>query len=168
MADFASADLLVLAKARYGDATLRNRMRGAQGDGGLADVELLAIADSVYARVVDAARRNVGWPFPAPYNETWPANLLQRALDLFNWRTISGLEGTSDSQRKVGEAAEAWFTKAELGGVSLGVGGPDTDSATAEPVAARARDGSSTIGQDDRENVLDQMSGFGWDRWGIR
>jgi hypothetical protein len=169
--------LLALAKARYGEAQLRDRMRGAAGNASAADAELLAIAASVVSRVKNAAVQ-VGWPLPGRwpadspnagelFADAWPENLLQNALDLFNWRTLSGLEGASDSQRHVGQSAERFFDAVEKGGSALGVGGP-TDTATPAPVAARNRAGDALIpGPADRSNVLDVFgkNSWGWDRF---
>jgi len=173
---------VTLAKARFGEAILRTRMRGAGGDPDAADLELVKIANGVISRVQDAAA-SVGWPLPGvwpagsvdddgttdlsgvAYKDVWPKNLLQNALDLFNWRTLSGQEGASDNQRKTGQAAEKWFTAVEMGGASIGVGGA-TDTATPAPISARDRCGKSLVaGVPDQENVLGAFRGFGWDRF---
>jgi len=162
---FDAAALLDLAKARYGEDILRNRMRGADGDGTFADAELLAIAESVISRVQSAAVAQVGWPFPSPYDETWPADLLQNALVLFNWRTLAGNEGSSENQTTAGKAAEAYFQKVQNGALSIGIGG-DRDTQTPELVSARSRSGANLTtdaGTCDRENVLDTFRGRGWD-----
>lgn len=165
MADFSAEDLVDLAKKRYGAAILRTRMRGAGGDATLADAELLAIATSVFSRVKVAASAQNSWPFSALYAEAWPENLLQNAMDLFNWRTLSGLDSASENQRLVGKAAEDYFQKVQSGAIPLGVGG-DRDTSTPTPVAARGRDGSSNLtGIPDRENTLDAFRGLGWDYW---
>jgi hypothetical protein len=183
MADFSASDLVTAAKARFGEATLRARIRGAAGDTVAADFELVRIANGVIARAIDAAVQ-IGWPLPGvwppgsldddgttdisgvPYSQIWPKNLLQHALDLFNWRTLSGLEGASDNQRKTGAAAEHFFEQVEMGATSIGVGGP-TDTATPEPLAARDRCGRTNLldGSQDKANVLDTFRGFGWDRF---
>lgn len=168
---FTATEFLTLAKARYGEAILRGRMRGAivPGDqnatNAAADTELEKIASGVISRVQAAATAQGGWPFPTPYDDTWPDNLLQNALDLFNWRTVSGLEGTADNFRTVGKMAESYFDQVQQGGISLGIGTPG-DKATPEFVNARNRDGSSNIsGICDTENALDAFRGLGWDRF---
>jgi hypothetical protein len=179
---FSANDFVDIAKSRFGEDVLRSRMRGARGDSGAADLELTRIAAGVIARVMDACVQ-VGWPIPGTwptgsfdedgtkldgqfYADVWPRNLLQNALDLFNWRTVSGLDGVSDNQRRVGVAAETYFNKVELGASSIGVGGA-TDTATPAPVAARSRSGGTNLadGSQDKQNVLEAFSGFGWDRF---
>ena len=181
MADFSSADLVTAAKTRFGESVLRNRMRGASGTTA-QDLELTKIAGGVIGRVRDAAVQ-VGWPLPGnwpagsvddddsdiggtPYSEIWPKNLLQKALDIFNWRTVSGLDATSESQRKVGLDAERWFDSVEAGGNSLGVGG-SADTARPVPVSARNRAGEALTTEcgETRENTLDTFRGFGWDQF---
>jgi len=184
---FAASDLVDIAKERFGESVLRERMRGASGVDqnaidAAADLELTKIATSVISRV-QAACVQVGWPLPGSwpagsvdydgstdisgtlYADRWPDNLLQVALDLFQWRTLSGNEGISDAMRQVGKAAEAFFVGVQSGAISLGIGGK-TDTATPEPVAARDRCGKSLVaGVPDRTNVLDTFRGFGWDRF---
>lgn len=163
MADFASDDLLALAVLRYRQDVLRNRMRGAEGNATAADLELQAIADAVFATVKASTMHfGIGWPMPAPYNESWPSQLLQRALELFNWKTLAGTEAVSPEQVRIGVAAEAYFGRLAQGGEPLGIGGPG-DAGERKAYAARDREGSSLIGQKDRRNVLE---GFdpAWDR----
>jgi len=110
MAEFTSADLLGYAKKRYLEDILRARMTGARGNAEFADVELTKIAESVVGRIRNAAQASVGWPVLVT------ANVLQRALELFNWRTQQGLEAVSIDQRKIGEAAEKFFDDLAEGG----------------------------------------------------
>src|ERR1700739_1119741 len=102
MADFTAADLLTRAQERYRISVLRARMRGAEGDQTAADAELLRIATAVYSRVSSACMVFVGWPLPGQwpagslddggndisgknYSEVWPFDLLENALQLFNY-----------------------------------------------------------------------------------
>lgn len=177
---FSSADLVTAAKARFGDAQLRSRMRGATSDAN-ANVELTKIAAAVIGRVQDAATPQVGWPLPGSWPEgsldddgvtnisgvlyanKWPKTLYQKALDLFNWWTVSGHEATSDNQRRVGKMAEDWFDSVETGGAGLGLAVLSEPSGPV-PIAARDRDGLSLLpGVPDQENVLDTFIGRAWD-----
>lgn len=170
MNDFSAEDLLEFAKSRYGEDVLRRRMLGAGGDVGNADEELLEIAQGVVDRVRIAAQQSVGWPFPGKdpdtdvaYRKVWPKNLFQRTLELFNWRTLDGQESISTDQRKIGEAAEAYFSGLASGSGSWGIFG-STDAGSPAPIAARNRDGSSNLGSvPDRRNLLDDLRGAGWD-----
>ena len=166
-----AAELVTAAKARFGEAVLRGRMRGAivPGDQAAtneaADAELEKIAAGVISRVQVAAASQGGWPFPEPYATTWPDNLLQNALDLFNWRSVSGLDGVADNFRTVGKMAESYFDQVQQGGISLGIGTAG-DAASPEFVNARNRDGSSNLsGIQDQDNALDSFRGLGWDRF---
>lgn len=183
---YSPTDFLERAFTRYNETVLRNRMRGAQGDADTADRELYRIAKSVFGRVQEACASSVGWPLPGTwpagstdddgttsiagtaYSERWPDNLLQRALDLFNWRTVAGLDEASDNQRKVGQDAEKWFTDLENGNVALGLAGDGaSENGTGEPVAARERNGDSNVtGACDKPNLLDDFRRGGWDRYG--
>lgn len=189
MAEFTAAAFLDAAKKRYGTDALRRRVRGAQQTEGstnaaLADVELLKIAASVIGRVQAAARASVGWPlqgtWPAgsldetltppandiggvAYSDRWPTELLQRALELFNWRTQAQLEQVSDHAMQIGRTAEKYFDQVESGGISLNLG-IDTDVGDPEPLAARDRSGAALRdGYTDRSNVLESLEGYGWD-----
>ncbi len=172
MSDFASADLLAYGKARYLETVLRNRMRGAAGDEDAADIELSKIAESVIARVRSAAQVSVGWPLPevdpdtsVAYRAAWPKNLLQHALELFNWRTLAGFEQVSPDQRKIGEAAEAYFDALADGSEAWGIA-TSGDTGVPLPVAARDRAGNANIaglGIYDRRNLFGELAGAGWD-----
>lgn len=177
---FKAEDFVDIAKDRYGEAVLRERMRGARGDTDKADGQLLTIANGVIARVQDAIVGSVGWPLPGTwpagsedddgtpiagtaYADIWPKNLLQKALDLFNWRTVSGLDEASENQRRVGKMAEDYFDGVESGANGIGIL-TTTDLTTAAPIAARNRDGSSNVaGVPDQENILDIFTGLSWD-----
>jgi len=178
---FSPSDFLDRAFTRYGEQVLRDRMRGANGDPDTADRELYRIAKSVFGRVQAACTPSIGWPLPGvwpagsleddgttsiageAYADRWPDNLLQNALDLFNWRTVAGLDAASDNQRQVGKLAEAYFAAVETGSLTVGIGG-DTDVSEPLPAVARNRDGSSNVsGVPDRENTLDIFSGSAWD-----
>jgi len=170
LSDFTASALLALAKARYGEQILRNRMAGAGGDGTKADAELLTIAEGVVSRVQAAAQTSVGWPLPGadpdsetPWREAWPKNLLQQALVLFDWRTRAGFEAVSIDQRKIGETAEAYFVALGAQEQDWGLQGP-TDVEGPQIRIARQRDGSSTITRiPDGRNTLDAFKGGGWD-----
>ena len=175
---FTAEAFLAIAEERYGQAVLRDRMRGGSTTQE-KDTELLRVAFSVLGRVQVAASASCGWPLPGvwpsgsvdaadndisglAYSDIWPADLLQRALDLFNWRTLAGLEQASDNQRRVGQAAEKYFDSLENGSLSLGLGVP-ADEKSGTPIAARNRDGSSNVsGVCDQENVLDTFRGRAW------
>jgi hypothetical protein len=183
MAAFSAAALVTKAKSRYGAAVLEGRMRGAGGNATNADIELGAIAGSVISRVAAACLPSVGWPLPGTwpagsladdgitsiagtaYTDIWPENLLQMALDLFNWRTVSGLDSASSNQRAVGQMAEKFFTDLEMGAIALGIGGASDVTASDLPLTARNRDGSSNdSNSSDTENLLDGVfSGRAWD-----
>ncbi len=156
MAEFAAADLLTQAKLRYKEAILRNRMRGA-ADATAADAELTKIAESVIGRVRSAAQASVGWPVLVT------ANVLQRAMELFNWRTLNGQEVVSQDQRRVGESAEAYFNRLEDGSEAWGIES-SADVSPSKPIAARSRDGSALISSlSDRRNIYDELKDGGWD-----
>jgi hypothetical protein len=166
---YGASDLLEAAKSRFDETVLRNRMRGALSSIDDADSELLEIAESVVSRVQAAVTASIGWPLPGTsedgvaFAEAWPADLLQRALDLFNWRTLSGLETVADQQLRIGMAAEKYFDMVQAGSVGLGLG-VSVDLSPPSPLAARTRDGSSNIGTvSDRVNALDSLTGRGWD-----
>jgi hypothetical protein len=175
---FDAAALLELAETRFGAAILLERMRGPSGSDEKA-LELRKIVRGVIGRIQAAAAPNVGWPLPGnwptgstdendqdisgqAYADAWPPDLLQHALDLVNWRSMSGLDATSDNSRKVGLAAEEFFNRVEKGGIGLGLM-VSTEPGTPTIFAARSRDGASLIGDDDRENLLDKISGRSWD-----
>lgn len=178
---FSSADLVTAAKARFGDAALRERMRGAT-DSTTQNVELRKIAAGVISRIESAARGSgIGWPLPGSWPEgsvaadgttdvsgelyanLWPGDLLQNALDLFNWRTLSGWESVSDAQRRVGKAAEDFFSEVESGGAGFGLAVIEEPSSPM-PLAARNRDGTSNLAEvPDQENTLDTFAGRAWD-----
>lgn len=170
MADFSPEGLLAAAKARYKEQVLRDRMTGAGGNGPLADAQLLEIARSVLARVKAVAQMSVGWPLPGvdpdtsiAYRVTWPKNVLQKALELFAWRTFAGFEGISMDQRKVGEAAEAFFKGLISGAEAWGIAS-DSDVGSPAPASARDRQGKALIaGIPDRSNALDVLAGPVWD-----
>jgi hypothetical protein len=157
MAEFTGSDLLTYAKARYLQQVLRDRIAGAAGDNTLADLELLKIAESVVGRVRSAAQISVGWPVVVT------ANVLQHALELFNWRTLQGREAIAADQRKIGEAAEKFFDDLGQGAEAWGVESAADVGTPPAPVAARARDGSALIGTiSDRPNLFEELSGPGW------
>lgn len=175
---FEAQDLVDIAKRRFGETKLRERMRS--DDASDADDQLLRIAQSVLSRVQAAASTSVGWPFPGtwpdgsfdgvgedisnePYTDVWPENLLQNALDLFQWRTVAGLEQATDNQRRVGVAAEAYFVAVGSGEIGLGLAST-TEAGSPGFLAARNRDGSSNIGSvPDQDNALDIFTGESWD-----
>lgn len=167
MADFGAAGLLEQANQRFGQPQLRLRMRGALTSTVLADAELLDIAASVVSRAQVAAAASVGWPLPGqndanvPYREAWPSDFLQRALDLFKYRTGAGLEEMSDHERRMGTAAEKYFDEVQKGVIGVGIGGA-TDVGPASPSMARERDGRSNIyGVPDQENSFEVLEWFG-------
>jgi hypothetical protein len=141
-------------------------MRGALTDTGLADAELLDIAASVVGRARAAAAASVGWPLPGMddegnlYREKWPADFLQRALDLFKYRTGAGLEEMSEHERRMGTAAERYFDEVQKGVIGVGIGGA-TDVGPASPASARNRDGSSNVlGVPDQVNSFEALNWF--------
>jgi len=180
MSDFSAPNLLAAAKARYGEKKLQERIRGAVGDATKADTELTRIAQSVISRARAALQKSGRWPIIGTwpdgskdaagtdisgerYAEIWPPNLLENALELFNWRTLTGLEQTSTQQQKVGAAAEKFFSDIDSGDMPLGIGG-DFDVVAPAPFAARNRDGSSNVpGIPNVDNLLDTFAGGGWD-----
>jgi hypothetical protein len=193
VADYDAEDLLSDAKKRFGADVLENRMRGQVGDANAAEVELGKIASSVVARARSACMgAGIGWPLPGfwpadpggvdaeapdpsqadaatdsvagkPYREVWPQDLLQHALELFNWRTQSGLDRIPDQALRVGQLAEKFFDKLEAGNVSIGTGTPG-DIVDSPVLIARNRDGTSNIaGIPDRRTMLDTFTGWGWD-----
>src|SRR6185503_5384523 len=148
MAEFTAVDLLAFAKVRYGEAVLRTRMRGTAGDPVAADAELTKISESVVGRIRSAAQSSVGWPVLVT------ANVLQRALELFNWRTLAGYEQVSSTQRDIGRAAEKFFDDLAEGEEAWGVAG-STDTSSPHPLAARDRDGNALLGSvSDRRNLF--------------
>ncbi|MDQ5870604.1 MAG: hypothetical protein M3547_00140 [Acidobacteriota bacterium] len=164
--DFGAEELLEQAQERFGKNQLRLRMRGAPTES-LADDELLDIAESVVGRAQVAAAASVGWPLPGqptggpPYREKWPADFLQRALDLFKYRTGAGLEEMSEHERRMGTAAERYFDEVQKGVVGVGIGGT-TDVGPASPSMARERGGRSNVsGVPDQENSFDVLEWFG-------
>jgi hypothetical protein len=178
---FSAADLIAAAEARFGAAALRLRVNGAND--AEKDLELAKVAGSVISRVQAAAQVAGSWPltgtWPAgsvdpadgttdisgtPYSDIWPPDLLQRALDLFDWRTYSTLEVVPDSKVTLGKQAEQYFLNVARGVDSLGIGAP-ADRAPSVPLSTRARDGSTLMGDGsaDRRNVLDEFRGPGWD-----
>ena len=167
MADFGATGLLEQAKQRFGENQLQLRMRGALTDDTLANAELLEIADSVVGRARVAAAASVGWPLPGqdaggtPYREKWPTDFLQRALDLFKYRTGAGLEEMSDHERRMGTAAEKYFDEVQKGVIGVGIGGA-TDVGPASPTSARDRSGKSNVaGVPDQENSFEVLEWFG-------
>jgi len=158
MAEFTSANLLEYAKARYGEAVLRQAIQGAGGDTGLADIELQKIAESVIGRVRSAAQASgVGWPVVVT------ANVLQRALELFRWRTLAGYELVSTDLRKTGEAAERYFDDLAESAEAWGIDST-ADVGPAIPLAARDRAGDALISSiENRRNLLDELKDGGWD-----
>jgi len=158
MSEFTGSDLLDYAKKRYLEQVLRDRMRGAAGDTAKADIELLKIAESVVGRVRSAAQISVGWPVLVT------ANVLQHALELFNWRTFQGLDSIGVDQRKIGEAAEKFFDDLGQGAEAWGIESVADVGTPPTPAAARARDGSALIDTlSDRRNLFGELSGAGWD-----
>jgi hypothetical protein len=177
---FTPQQLVAAAKTRYGASILQGRMRGAAGNSTAADAELVKIANGVISRIIAACAPSVGWPLPGvwpagsvdddgvtnisgtPYTNIWPKNLLQVALDLFNWRTLSGLDEASSQQRLTGQAAEQFFQSVEEGTIGLGLS-VNTEVSPPEPFAARNRDGTSNVDDvPDREPVTDTFSGRAW------
>lgn len=180
MAEFSAGALLAIAKKRFGEDVLRNRMRGSVAAHDDQDRELRRIALSVLGRVEAAVTPSVGWPIPGswpsgtfdendddlfgiPYRDLWPYDLLQHALELFNWRTLSGMEEVSDQARRIGVAAERYFDELQKGIIGLGAVGI-LDVVGSETLVARNRDGSSNIGNvPGVQNTLDVFSYGGWD-----
>ena len=184
MADFSASDLYTAAVARYRQDVLRNRMRGAAGNSNDADKELLRLANATFSQVAAAASTFFGWPlsglWPAgsvdqdgssdisgkKYSEVWPFILFQKALELFNWKTLAGLENVSIAQQKVGASVEAWFSRLSQGGEPLGTG-TTFDVGERAPISARDRQGNlnfPNMGGQAQDNVLDVFWGIGWDR----
>lgn len=182
MLDFSAADLLVLAQARFGAATLEQRVAPG-GSSEEKDLELLKKAYSVVTRAQAALQGSVGWPLPGtwpagskdprdgttdisghPYSAIWPADLLEHAIGLLNWRTYDGTEQVSIDVRKIGEAHESYFQRLEQGAVGLGIGGK-TDTGIPLIAAARDRTGANLLSDQapDRTFAADTMTGIGWD-----
>jgi hypothetical protein len=172
MAAYTSADLLADGKERYDENELRVRIAfGRTLTEAASDAELLEIAQSVYARVRSAAQASVSWPLPGTdddgnaYADVWPRNVFQHALELFNWRTISGSLSVSEEQRRIGMAAEKFFDDLEKGLIGWGIGGI-TDLTVSPVLAARNRDGSSnlsSVSDRTRPTMLDAFRGGAWD-----
>lgn len=166
MPDFSAQNLVDAAKQRYGDTTLRRRMRGAHPneesiDTNAADAELVEIANSVLGTIEAAAHDSeTSWPLPSPYNETWPGELFQKALELFDYRTKSGLPKISEHALRLGMEAEKYFKGLASGEHTWNIGLTE-DIPKMEPVGSRERDGTSLVaGVSDRVNVLEDMHDF--------
>ena len=177
---FGAPELLAVAKKRFGEDILRSRMLGSAATASDQDRELTRIALSVVGRVQAAVTPSVGWPIPevwpvgsldengnnlggVAFKDRWPYDLLQHALELFNWRTLSGSQEVSEQQRRIGAMAERYFDELARGLISLGIGGM-LEVAGAEVLIARNRDGSSNIaGIPDTDPVLDTFHDFAWD-----
>lgn len=181
-------DIFDAAVLRYGAPQLRNRMRGAPDDGN-ADLELLKIAHSVFNRVQGAASQSIGWPLPGrwpdgsisptdgstdisdhTYDEIWPADLMERALQLFNGRTFTGMDQVPPEQMKVWKAAETWFDDFQSGAAPIGIISP-TAPRGLRAAATRDRSGRSNVpGVSDTTTIYEDrfgnaiFSGRGWDR----
>jgi hypothetical protein len=179
---FSAEDLLYAAKQRFGEEILRARV-APQGSEGDKETELLKIARSVVARVQGAAEQADSWPLPGrwpvdsvspidgttdisdvPFQYVWPDDLMQRALDLFDWRTYQGLEVIPQSKVSAGKEAEKYFFNVSRGIEALAVGGPGEPS-SGRPLVSRDRQGRTLIadGSYDRLNVLDSFRFHGWD-----
>lgn len=182
------ADLFDAAMLRYSQSVLRTRMRGAP-DAANQDIELKKIAATVFNRVAAAASVSIGWPLPGqwpvgslspldgvtdisgqPYTDFWPAELWERALQLFNFWTMAGMDNISSGQVKKGEQTERWFTDLERGGVPLLIGGR-TDAGPRRAFSSRDRSGRALVaGLRDTDTVYEDrsgnsiFSGQGWDR----
>ncbi len=182
MSDFSPQNLVEEAKRLYGEDTLRTRVYPDAPAPEDADRELLRIARTVVSRVAAAAGSGVGWPLPGvwpegsvniddvsiagkAYREIWPDDLLQRALELFNFRTYGGFEGdVAPKIRDEGAAAEKFFLNLAKGVIGLGLG-VDTDVSSARPISARDRQGRNLLGDGaaDMPRMLDTFNGRGWD-----
>ena len=146
----------------------------------LADVQLLQIAMSVLSRARAALQKSDRWPIQGtwpsgstdasgtdisnqPYTDIWPPNLHENALELFNWRTLSGSDQASSQQQRVGAAAEKYFEAIDSGDMPLGVGS-DLDVGPPLSFAARNRDGSSNVPSvPDKQTAMDSLIGGWWD-----
>lgn len=185
MADFSAADLLASAKLRYGERTLRSKIRGAEGptqdlSDDAADLELLKIARGVIGKVEVSLQGAGGWPIPgvwpagtvdesdAPiggtaYRELWPYDLKEKALALLWARCAQGEQMSLEEQRLL-SSVEKYFDRLEEGGVALGIGG-ETDVGAPLVKTVRDRSGHSNLsGLEDRVTIADTLGGIGWDR----
>ena len=178
---FEPNDLLEAAKSRFGDSILQNRV-APTGDSSDKEAELIKIAHSVYSRVRASLQANIGWPVPGKwplgsldydgstdisgqnFSDRWPDDLIQHALELFDWRTYAGAEAPPTEKRKLAELAEKYFQGLSDGTIGLGVG-TDTDTGPPDPIAARDRQGRSLLadGSPDRRTLMDDFIGGGWD-----
>jgi hypothetical protein len=176
---FGAAELFAAAQKRYDTLVLRQRVPGASD--AAKDLELVKIARGVVRRVEAAAQKSVGWPLPgvwptgstdpadnttdisgAAYADHWPEDLLQHALELFDFRCYAGFEAPPTEKRKLSEAAEKYFQLVQDGAMPLGLA-VDTESGGSVPFATRNRDGSSNLPEvPDMDNVLDTFRA-GWD-----
>lgn len=180
MSDFAAQDLVDAASKVFGEAQLRDRV-APRGDKTAKDRELLRIASSVVSAFAGAAGQSVGWPLPGlwpplsadadgndisgrPYREVWPANMLQKALEIFNARTYMALEVVPDQMRRTVTAVEKWLFDFARGSVALSIGG-DTDTSSPSPESTHDRQGHNLLadGAADHDLLLDQFRGLGWD-----
>jgi hypothetical protein len=188
VAAFDSQGLVAAAKKRYGEAFLREMIRGsrfaADDDAAddAADAELLEIARSVLDRAQTALQTEQGWPLPGkwpagakdaaggditgqPYADRWPFELFQKSLELFYYRVLAPGETISSNERDLGKAAEKYFDRLEEG-APLGIGGA-TDVSAPLVRTVRDRSGRSNVpGIEDRTALVDDMAGLGWDRHG--
>lgn len=179
---FSPADLLAAAEARFGQAVLRQRVAPG-GTASVKELELAKIARGVIARVQGAAEQADSWPLPGvwppgsvspadgttsiagqAYADIWPDDLMQRALDLFDYRAYGGLEAVPASKVTMGKAAEQYFFNVARGVEALTVGGSG-EPTSAHPTASRDRMGNSLVADTSmpRKNVLDTFIGPGWD-----
>lgn len=179
---FSAQRLLEFAYARFGEEALQQRVAAGK-EQSAKEMELLKIARSVISRVQGAAEQADSWPLPGdwpmdsvspidgetdisgiPFADMWPADLLQRALELFDWRTYQGLEVIPQAKVTMGKAAETYFFNVARGIEALTVGGLGEPTSGA-PLASRDRSGAALLndGSRDRRNVLDTFVGGAWD-----
>lgn len=179
---FSAQHLLTTAYLRFGPKVLQSRVSptGSQTD---KELELLKIAQSVISRVQGAAEQADSWPLPGawpegsvspidghtdiagePFTDIWPADLLQRALELFDYRTYAGLEAVPATKSSIGKGAEKYFFDIARGVEALTVGGAG-EPTSGTPLSSRDRAGNDLLGDgaQNRKPLLDTFHGGGWD-----
>jgi hypothetical protein len=178
----AASDLLAAAIARFGQSPLEQRV--APGASGAAkEIQLTMIAQSAISAIQGALQASSGWPiqgtWPAGsvspldgttdvggelYQDVWPADLVEQALQLFDFRTYAGLEIIPAEKLKIGTMAAKYLVDLARGAVGISTG-TTTDISVAVPIAARGRDGTNQLadGGADMPRVLDNFDGRGWD-----
>lgn len=161
-------DLYNAAIARFGAPYLQSRFQGAPDRA----VALKSVVTAVYQEVIKECQQAEGWPLPGvwptgsvdprdgatpiggqTYDSIWPGILLEHAIGLVNWWTMSGTTGISQDQRLVGQSHEAWFARLGQGKEGLGIGGA-TD--VAPPTFLVTTEGPQSC------FVSDEMNGLGW------